>query len=79
MELERMSCLKPLLAEIGSGHLPFMALLYTDSKGAQHEVPAVYVGAVDSLESSKLKALVSLISDPFSFWLSSGRSFFMCM
>ncbi|KAG5604268.1 hypothetical protein H5410_025760 [Solanum commersonii] len=58
MELERVSSLKPLLKEIGDGHLPFMSLHYTDSDGVQHLVAAVYLGKVDTLNTEKLKSMV---------------------
>lgn len=60
MELERIFSLKPLLEELGNGHLPFMCLQHTDSDGVQHQIPAVYLGKVDSLNTSKVKTMVSL-------------------
>ncbi|KAL0385639.1 UNVERIFIED_CONTAM: DExH-box ATP-dependent RNA helicase DExH15 chloroplastic [Sesamum radiatum] len=58
MELERIFSLRPLLEELGNGHLPFMCLQHTDSDGVQHQIPAVYLGKVDSLNSSKVKYTV---------------------
>ncbi|XP_027772858.1 DExH-box ATP-dependent RNA helicase DExH15 chloroplastic isoform X2 [Solanum pennellii] len=58
MELERVSSLKPLLKEIGDGHLPFMSLHYTNGDGVQHLVAAVYLGKVDTLNTEKLKSMV---------------------
>ncbi|KAI3467444.1 hypothetical protein Pfo_024107 [Paulownia fortunei] len=58
MELERMFSFKPLLEELGNGHLPFMCLQHTDSDGVQHQIPAVYLGKVDSLNTSKVKDMV---------------------
>ncbi|KAK6160124.1 hypothetical protein DH2020_003505 [Rehmannia glutinosa] len=59
MELERIISLKPLLEELGNGHLPFMCLQHTDSDGVLHQIPAVYLGKVDSLNTSKLKNMVN--------------------
>lgn len=61
VELERMFSLRPLLKKLGEAHLPFMCLQYSDSGGVQHQIPAVYLGMVDSLKTSKVKNLVSLI------------------
>ncbi|KAK4429909.1 DExH-box ATP-dependent RNA helicase DExH15 chloroplastic [Sesamum alatum] len=58
MELERIFSLKPLLEELGNGHLPFMCLQHTDSDGVQHQIPAVYLGKIDSLNSPKVKNMV---------------------
>lgn len=58
MELERIFSLKPLLEELGSEHLPFMCLQHTDSDGLQHLIPAVYLGKVDSLSTSKVNNMV---------------------
>ncbi|KAL8518883.1 hypothetical protein ACS0TY_010011 [Phlomoides rotata] len=58
VELERIFSLNPLLEELGDGHLPFMCLQHTDSDGVQHQIPAVYLGKVDSLKTSKLKNMV---------------------
>ncbi|KAL6562585.1 DExH-box ATP-dependent RNA helicase DExH15 chloroplastic [Orobanche gracilis] len=55
MELERMTSLKHLLEELEIGHLHFMCLQHTDSDGAQHQTAAVYLGKVDSLNTSKVK------------------------
>lgn len=63
MELERVSSLKPLLKEIGDGHLPFMSLHYTNGDGVQHLVAAVYLGKVDTLNTEKLKSMVSISCD----------------
>ncbi|KAI4328322.1 hypothetical protein L6164_020684 [Bauhinia variegata] len=59
VEAKRISSLKPLLKESESGHLPFLCLQYKDSEDVQHSVPAMYLGKVDSLNSSKLKVMVS--------------------
>lgn len=58
MELKRMSALKPLLKELENGQLPFLCLQYKDSEGVVHSIPAVYLGKVDSLDSTKLKSMV---------------------
>ncbi|KAL7132990.1 hypothetical protein ABFS83_12G110900 [Erythranthe nasuta] len=65
IELERVFSLKPLLEELGNGHLPFMCLQHTDSDGVQHQIPAVYLGNVDSLKTSKVKNMVNE-SDSFA-------------
>ncbi|GFP91556.1 dead-box ATP-dependent RNA helicase ise2 chloroplastic [Phtheirospermum japonicum] len=65
MELERMNSLKPLLEELGKGHLPFMCLQHTDLDGVLHQIPAVYLGKVDSLNTSKVKDMVNE-SDSFA-------------
>ncbi|KAL7091558.1 hypothetical protein ACP275_12G113200 [Erythranthe tilingii] len=65
IELERVFSLKPLLEELGNGHLPFMCLQHTDSDGVQHQIPAVYLGNVDSLKASKVKNMVNE-SDSFA-------------
>ncbi|XP_022868375.1 DExH-box ATP-dependent RNA helicase DExH15 chloroplastic isoform X2 [Olea europaea var. sylvestris] len=54
VELERMFSLRPLLKKLGEAHLPFMCLQYSDSGGVQHQIPAVYLGMVDSLKTSKV-------------------------
>lgn len=59
MELKRFSALKGLLREFENGHLPFLCLQYKDSEGVEHSVPAVYLGKLDSLDSPKLKNMVS--------------------
>ncbi|KAJ0037455.1 hypothetical protein Pint_23096 [Pistacia integerrima] len=59
MELKRFSALKGLLREFENGHLPFLCLQYKDSEGVEHLVPAVYLGKFDSLNSPKLKNMVS--------------------
>lgn len=59
MELKRFSALKGLLREFENGHLPFLCLQYKDSEGVEHSVPAVYLGKLDSLDSPKLKNIVS--------------------
>lgn len=48
MELQRIYALKSLLQNLGDGHLPFLCLQYKDSEGAQHSVPAVLLGNMDS-------------------------------
>ncbi|KAG8366232.1 hypothetical protein BUALT_Bualt17G0055100 [Buddleja alternifolia] len=58
MELERINSLKPILEDLGNGHLPFLCLQHTDSDGVQHQIPAVYLGNVDSLNSPKVKNIV---------------------
>ncbi|XP_075518426.1 DExH-box ATP-dependent RNA helicase DExH15 chloroplastic [Primulina tabacum] len=58
MELERIFSLKPLLEDLGIEHLPFMCLQHTDSDGLQHLIPAVYLGKVDSLNTSKVNNVV---------------------
>ncbi|XP_068652054.1 DExH-box ATP-dependent RNA helicase DExH15 chloroplastic-like [Aristolochia californica] len=58
MELLRMIALKPLLHELGTGHLPFICLQYKDTDAVQHVVPAVYIGNVESLSSPNLKNMV---------------------
>lgn len=66
MELERIFSLNPLLEELGDGHLPFMCLQHTDSDGVQHQIPAVYLGKVASLNTLKLKNMVRFTrSTPF--------------
>ncbi|KAL5759684.1 hypothetical protein ACOSQ2_018522 [Xanthoceras sorbifolium] len=65
MELKRFSALKALLKELENGHLPFLCLQYKDSEGVEHLVPAVYLGKLDSLESSKLKNMIS-VNDAFA-------------
>ncbi|KAL6513817.1 DExH-box ATP-dependent RNA helicase DExH15 chloroplastic [Orobanche hederae] len=65
IELERITSLKHLLEELGIGHLPFMCLQHTDSDGAQHQTAAVYLGKVDSLNTSKVKNMVNE-SDSFA-------------
>ncbi|KAK4402874.1 DExH-box ATP-dependent RNA helicase DExH15 chloroplastic [Sesamum angolense] len=80
MELERIFSLRPLLEELGNGHLPFMCLQHTDSDGVQHHIPAVYLGKVDSLNSSKVKNTVhgsdsfALNDDIFSSDTKSGHA-----
>ncbi|XP_011086448.1 DExH-box ATP-dependent RNA helicase DExH15 chloroplastic [Sesamum indicum] len=80
MELERIFSLKPLLEELGNGHLPFMCLQHTGSDGVQHQIPAVYLGKVDSLNSSKVKNTVhesdsfALNDDIFSSDAKSGHA-----
>uniref|UniRef100_A0A7N0TS69 DEAD/DEAH box helicase n=1 Tax=Kalanchoe fedtschenkoi TaxID=63787 RepID=A0A7N0TS69_KALFE len=59
LELQRMSCLKPALENYEEGHLPFLCLEYKDSEGVPQFIPAAYLGKVDSLQGSKLKALVN--------------------
>ncbi|CAL2231524.1 unnamed protein product [Prunus armeniaca] len=59
MESQKLSSLRPMLAEFENGHLPFLCLQYKDSEGVQHSIPAVYLGKVDSFSSSKLKHMVS--------------------
>ncbi|XP_031256230.1 DExH-box ATP-dependent RNA helicase DExH15 chloroplastic-like isoform X1 [Pistacia vera] len=59
MELKRFSALKGLLREFENGHLPFLCLQYKDSEGVEHSVPAVYLGKFNSLNSPKLKNMVS--------------------
>ncbi|KAJ0094119.1 hypothetical protein Patl1_16266 [Pistacia atlantica] len=59
MELKRFSALKGLLREFENGHLPFLCLQYKDSEGVEHLVPAVYLGKFNSLNSPKLKNMVS--------------------
>ncbi|PKI47220.1 hypothetical protein CRG98_032357 [Punica granatum] len=58
MELKRMFALKPLLKELENGQLPFLCLQYKDTEGVVHSIPAVYLGKVDSLDSTKLKSMV---------------------
>ncbi|KAL0421251.1 UNVERIFIED_CONTAM: DExH-box ATP-dependent RNA helicase DExH15 chloroplastic [Sesamum latifolium] len=80
MERERIFSLRPLLEELGNGHLPFMCLQHTDSDGVQHQIPAVYLGKVDSLNSSKVKNTVhgsdsfALNDDIFSSDTKSGHA-----
>ncbi|KAG9456738.1 hypothetical protein H6P81_001246 [Aristolochia fimbriata] len=64
MELLRMIALKPLLQELGTGHLPFICLQYKDSDAVQHLVPAVYIGNVDALSFSNLKNMVCMDANP---------------
>lgn len=59
MELERIFSFKPLLEELGNDHLPFMCLQHTDADGVLHQIPAAYLGKVDSLKTLKLKNMVS--------------------
>lgn len=59
MEFQKISSLKPLLAESENGQLPFLRLQYKDSEGVPHSVPAVYVGKADSLNGSKLNNMIS--------------------
>ncbi|KAI5679129.1 hypothetical protein M9H77_10079 [Catharanthus roseus] len=75
MELQRLISLQPLLKELEDGHLPFVCLLYNDSAGVQHLLPAVYLGKVDDLNASKLKNLVSG-SDSFASNLKAGSYHF---
>lgn len=71
-----MFSLKPLLKELGDEHLPFMSLHYTDSDGVQHLVAAVYLGKVDTLNTEKLKSMVSISCDPsFGLILVSMEAF----
>lgn len=65
IELERIFSLNPLLEDLGNGHLPFMCLQHTDSDGVQHQIPAVYLGKVDSLNTSKVNNMVSLAWSTF--------------
>lgn len=58
VELERIFSFKPLLEELGNEHLPFMSLQHTDADGILHQIPAVFLGKVDSLKTSKLKIMV---------------------
>ncbi|XP_020520261.1 DExH-box ATP-dependent RNA helicase DExH15 chloroplastic isoform X2 [Amborella trichopoda] len=53
MELERVQALKPLLAELESGQLPFICLQYKDNDAVHHLIPAVYLGKIDSVSSTK--------------------------
>lgn len=73
MELERIFSLKLLLEELGNEHLPFMCLQHTDSDGVLHQIPAVYLGKVDSLKTLKMKNVVSLTwFSPFLLtWITS--------
>ncbi|KAB2624647.1 DEAD-box ATP-dependent RNA helicase ISE2 [Pyrus ussuriensis x Pyrus communis] len=65
MESQKMSSLRPLLEEFENGQLPFLCLQYKDSEGVQQSIPAVYLGKVDAVNSSKLKHLVS-VDDSFA-------------
>ncbi|GER32299.1 helicase [Striga asiatica] len=65
MELERINSLKPLLKELGRGHLAFICLQHTNSDGNLIQIPAVYLGEVDSLNTIKVKKMVSE-SDSFA-------------
>ncbi|KAM7250800.1 hypothetical protein ACFE04_022683 [Oxalis oulophora] len=57
MEFKKLSALNPLLSNFEDGHLPFLCLQYKDSEGADHLIPTVYLGKVNSL-GSKLKDMV---------------------
>ncbi|MCL7022372.1 hypothetical protein MKW94_028701 [Papaver nudicaule] len=59
MEIQRMAALKPILKELEDGQLPFLCLQHKDSEGFHHLVPAVYLGEVDSLSSSKVKNMIN--------------------
>ncbi|CAI9092802.1 OLC1v1028135C1 [Oldenlandia corymbosa var. corymbosa] len=74
VELERLLSLKPMLKELGDGHLPFMCLQYSDSAGTQHLLPAAYLGRVDSLNAPRLKNMVK-DSDAFAFTADGGSEF----
>ncbi|CAA0834735.1 DEAD-box ATP-dependent RNA helicase ISE2-chloroplastic [Striga hermonthica] len=65
MELERINSLKPLLKELGRGHLAFICLQHTNSDGNLTQIPAVYLGEVDSLNTTKVKKMVNE-SDSFA-------------
>ncbi|XP_051146042.1 DExH-box ATP-dependent RNA helicase DExH15 chloroplastic [Andrographis paniculata] len=65
MEFERIFSLKPVLDGLGNEHLPFMCLQHTDSDGVRHQIPAVYLRKVDSLNTSKVKDMVQE-SDSFA-------------
>lgn len=71
VELERIFCLKPLLEELGNEHLPFMCLQHTDSDGVLHQIPAVYLGKVDSLKTVKVK---NVVHESDSFSLNNGNN-----
>lgn len=68
-----MLSLKPLLKELEDGHLPFISLQYTDNDGVQHLVAAVYLGKVDTLNTEKLKSMVSISCDPFFLGLHNSK------
>ncbi|XP_042049039.1 DExH-box ATP-dependent RNA helicase DExH15 chloroplastic-like [Salvia splendens] len=71
VEWERIYSLKPLLEELGNEHLPFMCLPHTDADGVLHQIPAVYLGKVDSLKTLKLK---DMVHESESFALTNGRN-----
>ncbi|XP_047962901.1 DExH-box ATP-dependent RNA helicase DExH15 chloroplastic [Salvia hispanica] len=71
VEWERIYSLKPLLEELGNEHLPFMCLQHTDADGVLHQIPAVYLGKVDSLKTLKLK---DMVHESDSFALTNGRN-----
>lgn len=74
VEWERIYSLKPLLEELGNEHLPFMCLQHTDADGVLHQIPAVYLGKVDSLKTLKLKDMVSLTRLSFSPFVLTWKS-----
>ncbi|KAH6815663.1 DEAD/DEAH box helicase [Perilla frutescens var. frutescens] len=69
VELQRIFSLKPLLEELGKEHLPFMCLQHTASDGVLHQIPAVYLGKVDSLTTLKVK---NMVHESDSFVLNNG-------
>ncbi|XP_057774743.1 DExH-box ATP-dependent RNA helicase DExH15 chloroplastic isoform X2 [Salvia miltiorrhiza] len=71
VEWERIFSFKPLLEDLGNEHLPFMCLQHTDADGALHQIPAVYLGKVDSLETLKLK---NMVHESDSFALTNGSN-----
>ncbi|KAL1550934.1 DExH-box ATP-dependent RNA helicase DExH15 chloroplastic [Salvia divinorum] len=73
VEWERIYSFKPLLEELGNEHLPFMCLQHTDADGVLHQIPAVYLGKVDSLKTLKLKNMVHE-SDSFALTNRSDSS-----
>ncbi|CAN1187636.1 DExH-box ATP-dependent RNA helicase DExH15 chloroplastic [Linum perenne] len=64
MEVQKSIALKSLLSERGSDNLLFLCLQYKDSEGAEHSVPAVYLGKADSFISSS--KLFDIAYDPAS-------------
>ncbi|XP_031480170.1 DExH-box ATP-dependent RNA helicase DExH15 chloroplastic [Nymphaea colorata] len=57
LEMERMSALKPLLQGSQGGLLPYICLQYKDKETAQHFIPAVYLGKLETFCSIKLPDL----------------------